>query len=410
MGKPLHILIVDDRPDGILFLSEFLLSKQHHVESTQSASEALDAILRKQRTVNAYDLLICDVVMPGMDGLSLVREIRRRNILLPVALYTAYGMMHPNLAQEAQQLNCLMVLNKPIELRRIENLINEVHAKRYGTARQTTQQKDEPFFGTSRVSKQATDIIKKSVPLPDDIAPQTSALEPRKMPVAMPPASPGTARRVRSPAPFPPQPPPSPLSGEPNTTRRLPSFRTPPPGDQQRRDGTEFRVNAKFRSPLPFLQPGQVPPPLPPPIVPTLSPLPLPPPIAPPMHPPTQPPTQVRHKTGTTTNPATAPATTPATSPHTTSHIRRRVEPPPTGQVQRGTQPHQIPPTTRIRRTVTGSYQADQQETSFVAPTPESASRAVACAHCDGVFMVAVRAASYVAVCAHCGQMNRIDP
>jgi hypothetical protein len=37
-------------------------------------------------------------------------------------------------------------------------------------------------------------------------------------------------------------------------------------------------------------------------------------------------------------------------------------------------------------------------------------SRAVACAHCHKVFMVATRNDSYTAVCVHCAKLNRIDP
>jgi CheY-like chemotaxis protein len=395
MGKPLHILIVDDRPDGILFLSEFLLAKQHYVESSNSAHEALEAIIRKHRTTNTYDLLICDVVMPNMDGLTLVRELRRRNILLPVALYTAYGAMNPNLAHDAQQLHCLAVLDKPIELRRIENLINEVHAKRYGTARQQTHKKDEPFFGTSRVAKPATEIIKANNPPGEDLPPASGgyALEPRKPPIAAPLSGAPTApSRIRSPQPL------SAPTQEP-LTRSLPSFRTPLPTDTNKSDGTDRRVNPKFRTPLPFLQPNQPPiPPLPPPLVP---------PLAPPLvQPATQPPTQSRAK-------LPPPVTVPAQQPHTTSYIRRSVQPPTkeqTGPIQRNppTLHDAIPQTTRIRRTVTGSYSADNQGQTFSAPA--SSSRAVACAHCNTVFMVAVRATSYTAVCVHCGQMNRIDP
>jgi CheY-like chemotaxis protein len=150
VNTSLHILVVDDRPDTVLFLTEFLLSRDHRVETCSNGNEALEAIVRRHRTANTYDLLISDVSMPGMDGITLLKEIRRRQLLLPVALYTAFGSMHPTLMQEAHQHDCLAVLDKPIELRRIDTLLSNVIARRDGTHH---QEKDQPFFGTSRVAR-----------------------------------------------------------------------------------------------------------------------------------------------------------------------------------------------------------------------------------------------------------------
>ena len=72
--------------------------------------------------------------------------------------------------------------------------------------------------------------------------------------------------------------------------------------------------------------------------------------------------------------------------------------------------------TSRIRRTVTGSYvpsplAAGQNNAQSRPPiTAGGATRAVACAHCRKVFMVASRPDVYTSVCVHCGQLNRIDP
>src|SRR5580658_9475801 len=123
MPSALHILVVDDRPDSILFLTEFLLSRQHQVETCSNGSEALEAVMRRQRTNDSYDLVISDVSMPGMDGITLLQELRRRSINVPLVLYTGFGAMNPTLSQQAASLNCLAMLDKPLELRRIERII-----------------------------------------------------------------------------------------------------------------------------------------------------------------------------------------------------------------------------------------------------------------------------------------------
>ena len=129
MPASLHILVVDDRPDSVLFLTEFLLSRHQRVETCGNGAEALEAVMRRHRTSDGYDLVISDVTMPGMDGLSLLRELRRRQMLVPLALYTGYGSLNPTLQQQATQLGCITVLDKPLELRRVERLIEEVARK-----------------------------------------------------------------------------------------------------------------------------------------------------------------------------------------------------------------------------------------------------------------------------------------
>lgn len=421
MAATLHILVVDDRPDSVLFLTEFLLSRRHRVETSNQAAEALEAIVRRHRTADAYDLLISDVSMPGMDGMALVKEIRRRQMLLPVALYTAYGAMHPNLAQQAQQQGVMMVLDKPIELRRIENLLDEVLTRRNGTQR---AEKDQPFFGTSRVARSSTTTAyRRETAQPSDLeAPESDgyALEPKPvipLPPTQPMTQPGSTHIPLPPPRIPPPirtPLPFPVEQQEPHTRSMPSFRTPLPQDPTRRDGTGRTVNPAFRTPLPFLQPGSVPPsPTAPVIPPNVA---------------AAPPVRSTPSPGGTGADAPQP---PVTTRHTTSFLRRGVEPPAkdSGYVRRpsglflhnsppaGEQPPTTPAgTARIRRTVTGSYAPSpitsslQNQQRPPPAAPPAATRAVACAHCRKVFMVASRPDAYTAVCVHCGQLNRIDP
>ena len=426
MESPLHILVVDDRPDSVLFLTEFLLSRRHRVETCGNGTEALEAIVRRHRTADAYDLLISDVSMPGMDGLTLVREIRRRQLLLPIALYTAYGSLYPHLSQQAQQHGCLMVLDKPIELRRVESLLEEVAAKRSGSRR---QEKDAPFFGTSRVARSSTTTtFRREAAQPSDLEASPSggyALEPKQV-IPMPPTPsqnpmiplppspmPRVPAPLRTPLPFP-------IDEQEPHTRSMPSFRAPLPQDQ--REATGRTVNPAFRTPLPFLQPGTTPSRRTPPTIPPgLT---------------TAPPART---TPVPSRPATIPGNEHAGAPPqsvvgpTTSFLRRGVAPPqktketgytrrpsdilaqnnpPTGQAA----PINPAGTARIRRTVTGSFmpaplstgQGNAQDRPPV--TANGATRAVACAHCSKVFMVGSKPSSYTAVCVHCGQVNRIDP
>jgi hypothetical protein len=74
------------------------------------------------------------------------------------------------------------------------------------------------------------------------------------------------------------------------------------------------------------------------------------------------------------------------------------------------------PQTARLRRSVTGTYVPGTASLGKANPPTHrlaagnQSSRAVACAHCHKVFMVAARNDSYTAVCVHCAKLNRIDP
>jgi CheY-like chemotaxis protein len=89
----LSILIVDDEPDvGELFRQRFRrevrqgLYVLHFAYSAEEALEKLDTGVRPQLIV-----ILSDINMPGMDGLALLREIKRRWADLPVMMVTAYG-------------------------------------------------------------------------------------------------------------------------------------------------------------------------------------------------------------------------------------------------------------------------------------------------------------------------------
>ncbi len=400
MTNSLHIMVVDDRPDSVLFLTEFLLARSHTVETCSSGAEALEAIMSRQRTPHTFNLLICDVAMPGMDGIALARELRRRNVLIPIALYTAYSAMHSNLNKDAEEIKALAVLHKPLELRRIENVLKEVLHNRYSTGTQR-KEKDQPFFGTSRVARPATETIRKQTITPEEMTDPLSggyALEPRTpgpLPTPLPmdaPLPPQFPPPIRTPLPFP-------IDRHDPATRSMPSFRTPLPQSPQENDGTGRPMNPKFRTPLPFLQGEQ-------------------PPIAPPVIPPqvaSAPP--IRYSTSDPKRRTPPPSDQDLPFP-TTAFIRRSVKGPAkdgAGQSLKGTNKfssHQEPGpvTARIRRTVTGSYAPPIGGNDEKPPPAAGPTRAVACAHCNKIFMVAIRSATYTSVCVHCGQMNRIEP
>ncbi len=82
------ILVIDDEPELIHLLSIFLSTAGFEVISAHDGPQALQALER-----TSPDLIICDMVMPGMDGIATVQAIRQhpRATTLPIIMLSARG-------------------------------------------------------------------------------------------------------------------------------------------------------------------------------------------------------------------------------------------------------------------------------------------------------------------------------
>ena len=80
------LLIVDDYPENLISMRALLQRQDWLVMTAASGFEALNLLLEHD-----VDLVLLDVQMPGMDGLTLLREIKTKWPDLPVMMVTAYG-------------------------------------------------------------------------------------------------------------------------------------------------------------------------------------------------------------------------------------------------------------------------------------------------------------------------------
>ena len=83
-----RLMLVDDDPNLILLVKDYLEFRGYEVKSASNGVEALE-ILEKE----IPDLIVCDVMMPGMDGYTLVEHIRDdpRTNWIPVLFLSAKG-------------------------------------------------------------------------------------------------------------------------------------------------------------------------------------------------------------------------------------------------------------------------------------------------------------------------------
>lgn len=104
-----RILVVDDEASIRDVLAKTLALADYDVEVAPDGRTALERL-----RVQPYDLLIADLKMPGMDGLSVIREAKRYRAELPVIIITGYST--ESAAIEAVNLGVSGYLTKPFRV------------------------------------------------------------------------------------------------------------------------------------------------------------------------------------------------------------------------------------------------------------------------------------------------------
>ncbi|MGJ7552330.1 ATP-binding protein [Pseudomonas alloputida] len=87
-GQRRRILVVEDNPDVGSFTAQIL---EDHGYQIRWASSAEDALVQLASAPEGFDAVFSDVVMPGMGGLALARQLRRQRPQLPVILTSGYS-------------------------------------------------------------------------------------------------------------------------------------------------------------------------------------------------------------------------------------------------------------------------------------------------------------------------------
>ena len=111
-AAPPRVLVADDEASIRDLLSKALTLAEYDVDAVPDGRTAI-ARLR----AGPYDLLITDLKMPGIDGLTLIREARRLAPALPVVVITAYSSEAS--AIEAINLGVTAYLIKPFRITKI---------------------------------------------------------------------------------------------------------------------------------------------------------------------------------------------------------------------------------------------------------------------------------------------------
>jgi DNA-binding response OmpR family regulator len=114
----MRVLVVEDEKKTASFIRKALQSEGYAVDVLHDGAEALAAVAN-----TPFDVVVLDVMLPGRDGLSVVRQMRERKIAMPVLMLTARG----EVSEKVEGLNAGAddYLPKPFAL---EELVARVRA------------------------------------------------------------------------------------------------------------------------------------------------------------------------------------------------------------------------------------------------------------------------------------------
>ncbi|MEN8148179.1 MAG: sigma-54 dependent transcriptional regulator [Planctomycetota bacterium] len=115
-SRPIRILMMEDEALLRESLTDLLTDAGYHVRAEKDGRAGLNA-WREER----FDLILLDLVMPGVDGMAVLEEIRAGDTGIPVIIMTAHGTVET--AVEAMKLGSNEFLTKPF---RTEDLVKRL--------------------------------------------------------------------------------------------------------------------------------------------------------------------------------------------------------------------------------------------------------------------------------------------
>jgi len=164
MSTPRTIHVIDDEPIILEVLSQLLTSEGYEVESSSSGEEALQKY--ESRT---FDLVLLDLMMPGMSGLDVLRALQRIQPEALVIIITAYASVES--AIEAMKIGAFDYVQKPFKHE--ELLLTIARALAHKSLRDENlrlrSELDRKFsfsniIGRSRAMEKVFDLIRAAAP------------------------------------------------------------------------------------------------------------------------------------------------------------------------------------------------------------------------------------------------------
>src|SRR3954454_13113517 len=118
------VLVVDDEAGVRSALSGVLRDEGYSVDTVDSGEACLDRVARAP-----YDVIVLDIWLPGMDGLTTLQRLRERRVDAPVVMISGHGNIES--AVRAIKMGAFDFVEKPLSLDKTVLVIrNALHQRR----------------------------------------------------------------------------------------------------------------------------------------------------------------------------------------------------------------------------------------------------------------------------------------
>lgn len=122
MSNLLRVFLVDDERLFVESLTKVLRKREMAITSAYSGAEAIDILSNE-----TFDVIVLDIKMPGMDGVTVLKTIREKGITTPVIILS--GHMDIGRVTEVLKIGATELLLKPCDVETLVSTIENAHER-----------------------------------------------------------------------------------------------------------------------------------------------------------------------------------------------------------------------------------------------------------------------------------------
>jgi len=118
MTKSVKVMVVDDHPEVLKTLKKILERRGYEVQDFSDPILALEEFQK-----NKPDIILSDLMMPQMDGIEFLTQVKKLSPLLPFIIMTAFATV--DTAAQSTKYGAFDYLRKPFELSKIYDTLDK---------------------------------------------------------------------------------------------------------------------------------------------------------------------------------------------------------------------------------------------------------------------------------------------
>lgn len=140
-NKQLHLVLAEDEAHARTTLSLIFKKAGYKVTAAENGKKTLEILLKTQKMNKPADILVTDIQMPGMTGIELIDELKKKQIEIPILVITGFG--NKDMVIQLMRKGCNDFIEKPFEPHEVLESVKKVLEKH-----ETSQLKQDKMLKT----------------------------------------------------------------------------------------------------------------------------------------------------------------------------------------------------------------------------------------------------------------------